>query len=233
MNRAQAAAFAGAMSALRPIRGRAVLAITSSTVVFTAIASYAERKAAIGDAASRALQGPTFGLAIPVAVLALVSAALTRKRLDDAMTPAALLGADRRLSALGAAAALSGVAAVLGLVAASTGALVAHGPPGIESVVDAMTAGWIGALTAVAYSCFFLAASGFGAQGGWRLAALIADLSLGPIASPVAAWAPRAHALNLLGTPDVAPGFSQPASTAAMLAIIVLSGVIMLWRVRS
>jgi hypothetical protein len=233
VNRAQAAAFAGAMTALRPIRGRAALVITVCTVGFTTIASYAERRVAVADAASRALQGPTFGIAIPFAALALVSAALTHRRLDDAMTPAALLGADRRVAALGAALALIVVAAALGIGAASCSALVAHGPASAGSVRDALTAGWVGGLTAATYTAVLLAASGFGARGGWRLGALAVDLIIGPMATPVAALVPRSHALNLLGALDVAPGFSQPASSLAMLAVIAVSGAVMLSRVRS
>jgi hypothetical protein len=220
------------MIVLRRIRGRAALAIAATAVAFTTIASFAERKAAVGDAASRALQGPAFGLAIPLATLALVTAALSGGRLDDAMNPAALLGANRRSAAIGAVAAVGTVAGVLGLLTASTAALAANGPPTTASLTDAMTAGWIGGLTAVTYTFLFMAASGFGVRGGVRTAALLADLMIGPVASPIAILLPRAHGLNLLGAAHAANGLGQPSSTAALVALCLLFGLILLARVR-
>lgn len=232
MTRLQASAYAGAMIALRRIRGRSALAIAAATVAFSTIASFAERKAAVADAASRALQGPAFGLAIPIGTLALVSTALARGRVDDAMQPAAMLGASRRVAALGAVAAVAIVAAMLGLLTGAASALAAHGPPTAASLTDAVAAGWIGALAGVTYTVLFMAASGFGVRGGWRVPALLVDLVFGPIMSPMAVLLPRAHALNLLGASDVAAGFGQPASSAALAVLALLFAGILTARVR-
>jgi hypothetical protein len=232
MTRLQASMYAGAMIALRRLRGRAALAIAASAVAFATIAAVAERRVLPPDAASRALQGPVFGLAIPLAVLALVTTALGRARVDDAMNPAALLGASRRMAAVGALVGVSIVAAVLGLMTAGCGALAAHGPTSPAAWSDALTAGWIGASAGVVYTIVFLAASSFGSRGGLRAVVLVVDLVLGPIASPVATLLPRAHELNLLGASGVAPGFSQPASCVALVALSLISGAILLRRVR-
>jgi hypothetical protein len=218
--------------ALRAVRGRTALSITAAAVTFGMLAAFAERKVAAGDAASRALQGPVFGLALPIAVLALVSAAMERRRVDDVMNAAGLFGASRRLAALGAAAGLALVAAMLGLMTAAASTLVAYGPPSAVSVTDAVTAGWIGALVAATYAALFMAASTFGARGGGRLVVLVADLLLGPLSSKAAALMPRAHGLNLLGAADVAPGFSQRASFGVLVLLMVLFGLVLARRVR-
>lgn len=223
---------AGAWLVLRALRGRSAWLIAAAAVAFATIASVAERKVALGDAASRALQGPAFGLAIPIAVFALTSTALQRGRLDEAMGSLVLIGAGRRAAAIGAAAALSVAAALLGLVTASASALAAHGLFTGASIADAATAGWIGALVSIAYALLFAAASNFGARGGGRFAVLAIDLVIGPMSTRVASVLPRAHALNLLGAPDVAPGFSQRASFAALFMLMALFVLVLARRVR-
>lgn len=219
MSAASASFQAGTWLVLRRVGRRHAMGITAAAVAFAAIASYAERKAVVSDAASRALQGPGFGLALPIAAFAVLSCSLGRGRLEAGVSPAAALGAHRRLAALGALVGAAVVAAAIGALIACVTALAGHGPPSAASISDALTSSWIGALTAACYAFYFGAGASFGAQGGGRVIALGLDLFIGPLATPVAVLFPRAHALNLLGRPEAVPGWSQAASTIGLVSL--------------
>jgi len=176
MSAASASFQAGTWLVLRRVGRRHAMGITAAAVAFAAIASYAERKAVVSDAASRALQGPGFGLALPIAAFAVLSCSLGRGRLEAGVSPAAALGAHRRLAALGALVGAAVVAAAIGALIACVTALAGHGPPSAASVSDALTSSWIGALTAACYTFYFGAGASFGAQGGGRVIALGLDL---------------------------------------------------------
>ena len=203
--------------------------IAFATVVFATLASFAERRLEPVGAATRALQGPLFGLAIPLAMLSLVSLAFAHGRVDISMQPVAVLGASRRSALLGALPGIAIVGAFLAWISAGLGTMTAHGfrTPGAPG--DAWTTAYVAALTALAYVAYFTAASTFGAKGGGRLIALVADLLLGSVAGYAAIPFPRAHALNLL-VAKLAPLQGKLGLVAIGVGIwMIISSV--LWRI--
>ena len=221
MSRVSSSGWMGALVAMRRLRGRAALLIAATTVGFSTVAAFAERRALAADAPSRVLQGPVFGLAIPLATLALLSVSLGGGRLDQAMSGAAMLGANRRAAALGALLAVGGVATFLCAITAGCAALVAHGTLRGSSLCDAFTCSWIGMLSAIGYTGLFAAGSTFGRRGGGRTLALLADLVLGPTVGTATFVLPRAHSLVLLGSATTAASFTQPVSSAALVLIAI------------
>lgn len=215
------AAWMGAQMALHRLSGRATLLATAGAVVFATLAAWAERHTNANTAPDFALRGAAFGLAIPLAALAVVTAALGRNRLEDALAAVATLGGNRRAAALGTLAATSLVASVVGLAAATTTAIVAHGQLTGAAASDTLTAAWIGAVSGAAYGFYYGFASCYGKRGGGRIVALLADLILGPLAGTAAVVFPRAHSLNLLGA---APVFELPQAASTAL-LIVMSAV--------
>lgn len=218
MSPALTSLFMGARMALRRLGGRSTLLVTFGAVSFCTLAAWAERHAELSTAANNALRGPAFGLAIPIASLALVTLALGRKRLEDAVEPVATLGGGRRSAALGALLATSAVTALLGALTGATTAWIAYGRLDGSVLMDALTAAWIGALAGGVYAFYYGAASSVGKRGGGRLWALVADWLLGPLAGVAAVIFPRAHALNLLGATPVLD-LPQVASTAILLGM--------------
>jgi hypothetical protein len=221
MSTASTSGWIGALVAVRKLRGRAALLIAATTVGFAAVAAFAERRTLAADAPSRVLQGPVFGLAIPLATLALLSVSLSGGRLDQAMNGPAMLGANRRAAAVGALLGVAVVATFLSAIAAGCAALVAHGPLRGSSLSDAFTSSWIGMLSAIGYTGLFGAGSTFGRRGGGRTLALVADLALGPTVGTATFVLPRAHSLVLLGSTPTDASFSQPMSCAALVLIAV------------
>ncbi len=213
----------GARLAWRRLSGRSTLLITIGAVAFATLAAWGERQVDAIQAADFALQGAGFGLAIPFAALSLVTVALSRARLQEAVGTLALLGASRRAAAIGALAGTAIVTAAVGLLVAATTAFIAHGQVTGDTISDAWTAAWIGGLSGAAYATYFGAASSFGKHGGGRIIALILDLVLGPLAGTAAVVFPRAHALNLLGASPVLD-LPQPASTGILLAMLAVFG---------
>jgi hypothetical protein len=110
------------------------------------------------------------------------------------------------------------IGAALSAVAAAMTAVVAHDPAAPSIVIDALTCGWIGALTAASYVGLMTFGATFGATGGGRFLALGFDFLFGSTSGFAALVAPRAHAHNLLGgEPPLL--LSQPASVAALVII--------------
>ncbi len=204
----------GANLALRRLRGRPLLVVTLSTVVFATLASFAERRVGGLDAATRALQGPVFGLAIPLSMMSLVSLAFGGTRVESGLASLALLGANRRAAIWGALPGVAIVGAFLASVTAGLGAMAAHGfrTPGAAS--DAWTTAQIAALAGAAYVGYFGASSTLGAKGRGRLIAFAADLLFGSMAGMASLPFPRAHALNLLGAEPVV---HMPQSVSAVV----------------
>lgn len=229
MTSATPAAWLGASLALRRLRGRGLLVVTLSTVVFATMASFAERRIGGSDAASRALLGPVFGLAIPLAMVSLVSLGLGRTSVDAASEPLAQLGASRRATTWGALAGIVLIGAFLSSVTGVLGTLFAHGVRSPGALSDALTVGWIGGLAGVAYVAWFAAASTFGARGGGRLVAFVVDLLLGSMSGFGALPFPRAHAMSLLGGEPVAH-LPQAASAGALAGLALIYALITLVR---
>lgn len=229
MSATTAAGWMGANLTLRRLRGRSLLVVTLSTVVFATLSSFAERRLGGSDAATRALQGPVFGLAIPLAMMTLVSMAFGGTRVETGLQPLAMLGASRRAAVWGALPGLAIVGAFLASVTAGLGAMAAHGFRTPGAPADAWTSSTVGALTGLAYVGYFTAASTVGARGRGRLLAFVADLLLGSMVGFAAIPFPRAHAINLLGGHPVAQ-WPQPVSAGALIALAIAYALITVWR---
>jgi hypothetical protein len=210
--------FASAMG--RAAAARTLLA-GAFALGFVLLIAYAERRAGLFGAASRALADRVFGALLPIFLLAGSTRILSPVRLDRASSAAARFGASRRAAALGMVLASMLSLAVFAALAAAGAAWIAHDPTAPPRVVDGATSGWIGALTAVAYAALFAFGATFGARGGGRFAALVADLALGSsVAAAPAILAPSTHAQNLLG--GAAPlGLAQSSSALCLFALAV------------
>ena len=203
----------GARGALVRLTGRTGIAIGVAAIGLAAVAGGLQREATAAQAVDRALVA-IFDLVIPLATFALVSAAIGRQRLPDAVWPVARFGADRRFVALGVVAASAAVSAGIAALATVLGILAAHGPTSPPLVLDAVTSAWIAALTAAAYAAWFSLGATFLRFGGGRLAVLIADFFLGGVG--LVAWVmPRGLALNLLGL--AATELPQRGASAALV----------------
>lgn len=233
MTRLLAEGQLGAALVRHRLWGRGGVWIGCASVAFALLASYAERREGSAQAATRALHGPVFGLVIPFAMLAIVAHALSRRPIHETIDPAALLGAGRRGALVGMLLCLSAWGVAVGLLVAAGATLVGHGAFTRASVLDGLTAAWIGALVSVVYVALFVAASTFGRGGGMRSVVLVVDLVLGVTGSTASWFSPRAHGLNMLGVSGGPPGGSQPASCAALVLLALLFGLIALRRVKN
>ncbi len=220
MTNRTASAWMGARVALRRMRGPSIILLTVATVAFTTLVAVAERKLGGLGAASRTIQGPLFGLALPLSIVALVSLAFEHKRAEDAFEPIALLGANRRAALLGAVAGVAVIGAFLATVTACIGTLFAHGIHDPNGPGDAWLTARTGALAGAAYVSYYAAASTFGKRGGGRMIALVANLVFGAMAGIAAIPFPHAHVLNLLGAEPVA-NLSQRVSSVVLVALTV------------
>ena len=205
----------------RALAPRLLLAMLAAFVV-TVLLALAEKRASLPDAATRALLGAAFGLVIPVFALFSTGVVLAGARLDDATTPLALLGAPRKAAALGLSFSVAAESALAASIIALLTTLVAHDPLAPPVVTDMVSAAWIGALTACAYSGLFTFGSTWGARGGGRAALFMADWVLGGANSLGNVILPRAHTQNLLGGEPpflFSHGLSQGASALVLGAI--------------
>jgi hypothetical protein len=200
-------------------------------VALAALAALAERQSEWFGAASRALAGIVFGVLIPVALLASSTRVLLPMRLAASASLFARFGASRRSVAFGFIVASMCAAAIFAALAGAVTALVAHDPTAPPRVVDALTTGWIGLLTGLAYAALFAFGATFGAKGGGRYWALALDFVLGGAGGASSLFSPRAHVENLLGgAPPLM--LSQPASIAALVALAGGLTVLALARLR-
>jgi hypothetical protein len=221
--------FLGCTSGLaRLTRGRAFIAAASGLGV-VALVAISERRTALYGAASRVLEGPVFGLILPIAIVLASRGALAPTRLDMAATPLARFGPSRRTVAFGLIIASMIGAAALASSSAALAALLAHDPTAPAVRLDVLSSAWIGALGAAAYAALFAFGATFGASGAGRWWALAADFLLGSTSGIAALIAPRAHLQNLLGgEPPML--LSQPASIASLGAIAVAFTLLALLR---
>lgn len=199
------------------------LVIGAAIVGFAAASALAERKLELLGSATRALEGAAFGFLIPISSFAAVGAMLGNRRLDDAATPLARLGASRRATALGlVVSAMLATGALAALIALSA-AVLAHDPWAPPLAHDALASTWIGALTGSAYGAIFALGSTFGQRGGGRNIALFCDFLLGGSFGWLSLFTPRAHAFNLLGAPPPLDGMGQWLSVAGLVAVALVS----------
>jgi hypothetical protein len=213
-------------------RARAPRSLLGAALVLglVALLAYAERRAGLFGATSRALSDRVFGTVLPIALLAGSTRILLPVRLDQSSAAAARLGASRRAVALGTIVASMIALALFAALAASTAAWFAHDPTAPPRLEDCATSGWIGALTACAYAGLFAFGSTFGARGGGRLVALVCDLALGgAVAAVPSLLVPSSHAQNLLGGP--APlSIAQSTSALGLAALAAGFTVLALYR---
>jgi hypothetical protein len=145
------------------------------------------------------LEGPVFGLALPLLAYLVSERLCEAQRLDRSVDSVARYGTDRRAALLGlllVSASCVGFGSVLLTVAALLGA---HAAQGADLARDLPASVVIAALSGAVYALWFGAASLFGKRGGGRKWALIFDFLLGSGSSALAAPWPRGHARNLLG----------------------------------
>ncbi len=215
----------GAALARDRLRGAVVplvLALSACTVYALAVL---ERRGHGSSAADGALEGPVFGLALPILAYLLSERLCDGQRLDRSVDCVARYGADRRAAQLGVllvSAASMALGAALLTVTALLGAHSPHSPHDAAFASDVCTSVAIAALSGAVYALWFGAASLLGKRGGGRKWALIADFVLGAGSSALAAPWPRGHARNLLGGASVLD-MSQGAAWIVLLVIGVLS----------
>jgi hypothetical protein len=205
---------------------------SASAVAFTALAAFAERKASIVDASSRALQGPTFGLVVPLATFSLVVAATGRTRFDHLLAPLAVLGTNRRYAALGAISSIAIVAAFLAIVCSTLTLLVTNRGVSSAMIGEAVTCMSLAALSAFAYTSLYCLGSTWGLRGGGRSVVLFVDLLAGSSPTMASIPFPKAHALNYLGATPSLP-IAQPASLLALGLIGVIAAALTTRRVHA
>lgn len=202
------------------LRRPALIVGLALALAFVALVAVLERRAGSG-AADRSLTGVAFGLALPLAAWATIRSACRRRRLDEAFSELALHGADRRLLALGQAAASIALCLTLGLLVGAVTVLSARGLHDSALWHDAWASASVGALAGAAYACWFSLGASFGQHGGGSTAFLLLDWVLGSSASLLALPLPRAHVLNLLGaTPPL--GMSQGMSGVTLVGLTFL-----------
>ena len=195
--------------------------VTVAGVGLTALAAVAEHSVSPAHAPARALQGPAFGLGVPLVTMAIVALFTGHDNLRSSTKPLAWLGADRRSVVVGMVVVGAAVAAGINVLVGVGTALLAHGGHGGGMWTDAGTAAWVAVLASLTYASLFTFASTIGRKGGWRSWAWLADLWLGTMTGYGAVIAPRAHTLNLLGGPCVGH-LSQASSAAALLLLAAI-----------
>jgi hypothetical protein len=193
-------------------------------LVLAALVAATEHRTGSRGAATRALEGGTFGVLLPVIALIIVRVGCGGRRLEDALAPFARLGASRRPLALGLVLGAAAAAAVVGALLGAITPLVAHDPSVGSIGADALASAWIGALAGAAYAPLLALGSTFGARGGGAFVLFFLDLSVGASTTVAALPFPRSHALNLLG--GVPPSLfessvTQGQSVLSLVAIAV------------
>jgi hypothetical protein len=178
-----------------------------------------ERRAGSAGAVDRVLAG-TFHLIIPLVCFGVAAEASGRERLADAVWPLARLGIARRDVALGTVAAAALASAALSAFFAAASVVLAHAPGGAPLVTDMLLSAWIGALTAAAYSGWFMLGATFLPRGRGRFLVLAADFLVGGSSGFFGAMFPRGNAESLLGGP--APLHLAQAESSVLLGLSAL-----------
>ena len=208
----------GAALARERLRGAALalsLALASSCCVVYVLGVVGRRS---GGGADGVLEGPVFGLALPVLAYLLSERLCDAQRVDRSVDSLARYGADRRAALLGVLL-VSAVGTALGGALLTLAALLgSHSPHAGNFGGDLGVSLAIAALSGAVYAVWFGAASLLGKRGGGRRWALILDFLLGAGSSALAAPWPRGHARNLLGGAPVLD-LSQSGAWLALLVI--------------
>jgi hypothetical protein len=214
--------WVGATVARERLRGAVVpLVLALSLCVVYALAAL-ERRTGAASAADNALEGPVFGLALPILAYLLSERACDGQRLDRSVDSVARYGADRGAAMLGVLL-TSAVYMALGSALFTVTALFgAHSAPDPHFAGDLRASLGIAVFSGAIYALWFGAASLLGKRGGGRKWALVLDFVLGAGSSALAAPWPRGHVRNLLGGMPVLE-LSQQSAWLALLAIGVAS----------
>jgi hypothetical protein len=208
----------GGALARERLRGAAlplVLALSGCVVYALAVL---ERRTSGSGAADSALEGPVFGLALPILAYLLIERACDAQRLDRSVDTVARYGADRRAVMLGVLLTSAAWMAIASALLTLTALLGAHSLHDGNFGSDLRASLVIAAVSGAVYALWFGAASLIGKRGGGRKWALILDFILGSGSSALAAPWPRAHARNLLGGTPVL----DMSQSGAWLALIVI-----------
>lgn len=162
------------------------------------VAGLIERRAGSAGAVDRTLAA-TFNVVVPLLTFGVAAEAGGRRNLRDGVWSAARYGVARRDVALGAVGAAVLVSAILSTLLAALAVTVAHAEGNPPLARDLFTSGWIAALTAAAYTGWFMAGATFGRRGGGRWVPLLLDFLIGASSGVAGAILPRANAASLLG----------------------------------
>jgi hypothetical protein len=181
-----------------------------------------ERRGSGAAAADSTLEGPVFGLALPILAYLVSERACDAQRLDRSVDDLARYGVDRRAALLGVVLTSALTVAFASTLLTLVALLGAHAAHAADLASDLSASLGIAALSGAVYALWFGAASLFGKRGGGRKWALIFDFVLGSSSSALAAPWPRGHARNLLGGMPVMD-LSQHAAWAALVVIGVAS----------
>ena len=212
----------GATLARERLRGATLpLVLALSGCVVYALAALDRRTSGSG-AADSALEGPVFGLALPILAYLLIERACDAQRLDRSVDTVVRYGADRRAVMLGVLLTSASWLAVASALLTILALLGAHSLHDADLARDLRASASIALSSGAVYALYFCAASLFGKRGGGRKWALILDFVLGAGSSALAAPWPRAHTRNLLGGAPVLD-MSQSAAWIALIVIGVAS----------
>jgi hypothetical protein len=212
----------GAALARQRLRGAVVpvVLVLSGCLVYALAAL--ERRHSGSAAANGALEGPVFGLALPILAYLLSERVCDAQRLDRSVDSVARYGTDRRAAMVGALCISAACMALSTVLLTLTALLGAHSLHDANFGSDLRTSLAIAAVSGAVYALWFGAASLVGKRGGGRKWALIADFVLGAGSSALAAPWPRGHARNLLGGTPVLD-MSQSGAWIALVVIGVAS----------
>lgn len=191
--------------------------------------AWMERKGGSSHAADHVLIGSYAELVLPLLVLSIVSGALGGEGLKASVRSLALFGTSERRVAL----VLMGTSIVVSAAISALLAVILVLITGSANPLafDLVTSAWVCGLGGAAYAALFCFGATFGKHGGGRAGVLVVDWILGSGTGVGAVLTPRGNLRNLLG--GTAPGeLSQQASTAVLIALVVLFALLAARRVR-
>jgi len=205
----------GVNASLRRVKHPLLIAGIFVAALIAVVVALVERRLGPG-ATDRTLTGITFGLALPLVSLSIVTRACGRLRLDRSFSELARHGADRRGLAVGQSLATASFCAVIGTFLGAVSVVAARGVHDPALLHDTWATASVGAFAGAAYACWFLATSSMGKTGAGRYVFLALDWTLGSTSSALALPFPRGHVLNLLGA---SPPLGLAAGTSAALLV--------------
>lgn len=199
-------------------------------LIWTVLFSILSKQTGVSDATTRALVGPVFGLATPVALM-LYARYLGAAGLTAVTESSVLLGVRPRGFASGALVAAAGCAGVSCALAALISVTFVRSGADPALARDLITSGGVGFLGGAAYASVFVSLAATN-QGWWIFSFFLADWMLGSGSSAWTGLWPRAHLANLLGA-EVALPHSFAISAGCLWGFCALGIAIFAVRARS